>query len=58
MVALGAVGMLLAAGLLEGIGRSVITNDVARYLIGTGMLLVWLLVFLRPPARDPEDDEP
>jgi len=58
MVALGAVGMLLVAGLLEGIGRSVITEDTTRYLIGIGMLAVWLLVFLRPPGRTSEDDEP
>jgi uncharacterized membrane protein SpoIIM required for sporulation len=45
LVALGAVLMLAVAGVLEGIGRQVITDDAIRYLIGIGMLLMWTLYF-------------
>jgi hypothetical protein len=45
-VALGAVVMLAIAGVLEGIGRQVITDDLMRYLIGIGMLVFWSLYFL------------
>ena len=44
-VALGSVGMLLVAGVLEGIGRQVITDDWTRYVIGIGMLALWALYF-------------
>jgi uncharacterized membrane protein SpoIIM required for sporulation len=44
-VALGSVGMLLVAGVLEGIGRQVITDDWTRYAIGIGMLALWALYF-------------
>jgi uncharacterized membrane protein SpoIIM required for sporulation len=46
LVALGAVVMLAIAGVLEGIGRQVITDDLMRYLIGIGMLVFWSLYFL------------
>jgi uncharacterized membrane protein SpoIIM required for sporulation len=46
LVALGAVAMLAIAGVLEGIGRQVITDDLMRYLIGIGMLVLWSLYFL------------
>lgn len=45
LVVLGAVLMLAIAGVLEGIGRQVITDDSMRYLIGVGMLLMWVLYF-------------
>lgn len=45
LVVLGAVLMLAVAGVLEGIGRQVITDDSMRYLIGIGMLLMWTLYF-------------
>lgn len=37
----GVIVMLLIAGLLEGIGRQTIVDDLTRYLIGGGMLLLW-----------------
>ena len=46
LVALGAVVMLAIAGVLEGIGRQVVTDDFARYGIGIGMLAFWSLYFL------------
>lgn len=45
LVAVGAVLMLAIAGVLEGIGRQVITDDSMRYLIGIGMLLMWTFYF-------------
>ena len=44
----GVVVMLMVAGLLEGIGRQRIEADAARYAIGGGALLVWLLYFYWP----------
>jgi len=44
----GAVIMLIAAGLLEGIGRQTVTEDWARYAIGLTMLLGWLVYFYMP----------
>ena len=44
----GVVVMLLAAGLLEGFGRQLITGDLARYAIGLGLLACWLLYFYLP----------
>lgn len=38
----GVVCMLAAAGVLEGVGRQMITNDIARYSIAGVMLAVWL----------------
>jgi hypothetical protein len=37
--------MLAAAGLLEGIGRQTVTEDLPRYAIGGAMLLLWLVYF-------------
>jgi uncharacterized membrane protein SpoIIM required for sporulation len=37
----GVVLMLFVAGLLEGLGRQLITNDLARYAIGGLMLAGW-----------------
>jgi uncharacterized membrane protein SpoIIM required for sporulation len=48
----GAVVMLLVAGLLEGIGRQVLTDDFTRYAIGTAMLIGWLLYFYLPRKSD------
>ena len=41
----GVTVMLLFAGVLEGVGRQTITSDVARYAIGGGMLVLWLVYF-------------
>jgi uncharacterized membrane protein SpoIIM required for sporulation len=48
LAVLGAVCMLLVAGLLEGIGRQVITDTATRYAIGAGMLAIWTAYFLLP----------
>ena len=47
----GVVIMLFAAGLLEGVGRQTITNDLARYAIGSGMLAMWCAFFYTPRRR-------
>jgi uncharacterized membrane protein SpoIIM required for sporulation len=54
LVAVGAVVMLLIAGILEGIGRQVITDDFMRYTIGLGMLALWSLYFLGGRRELPE----
>src|SRR5260221_554400 len=45
LVVLGAIVMLLVAGLLEGFGRQLVTDDLARYAIGGVMAAAWLLYF-------------
>jgi uncharacterized membrane protein SpoIIM required for sporulation len=47
----GTVVMLSVAGLLEGIGRQIVTDDLARYGIGLAMLAGWLLYFYLPRSR-------
>jgi uncharacterized membrane protein SpoIIM required for sporulation len=47
----GTVIMLAVAGLLEGIGRQVITNDGLRMLIGSTVLVAWLAYFYAWPNR-------
>ena len=42
---IGVVVMLAIAGMLEGIGRQVITSDAIRFAIGGGMLAFWLIYF-------------
>lgn len=44
----GVVVMLVAAGVLEGVGRQAIRLDWARYAIGGGMLTLWLAYFYLP----------
>ena len=44
----GVLVMLLAAGLLEGFGRQLITADAVRYAIGLAMLAFWLAYFYLP----------
>jgi uncharacterized membrane protein SpoIIM required for sporulation len=41
----GVVLMLTVAAVLEGVGRQEITDNLARYLIGLGVLVVWLAFF-------------
>jgi uncharacterized membrane protein SpoIIM required for sporulation len=48
----GAVVMLSVAGLLEGIGRQTILDDMARYAIGLAMLAGWLVYFYLPRRHD------
>lgn len=44
----GVVLMLLLAGLLEGFGRQLIVNDLARYAIAATTALIWGLYFYGP----------
>src|SRR5262249_3286188 len=46
-VVLGAFGMLLVAGALEGMARQVILDEGQRYAIGIVMAGLWLMLFLR-----------
>ncbi len=48
IVMAGVVVMLFAAGLLEGLGRQLVTSDVARYAIGISMLALWCAFFYLP----------
>ena len=47
----GTIIMLAIAGLLEGIGRQTITDDLSRYLIGALMIVGWVIYFYLWPAR-------
>jgi uncharacterized membrane protein SpoIIM required for sporulation len=49
---IGVVLMLAVAGLLEGVGRQLITSDALRLGIGGGALAAWLLYFYIVPVRD------
>lgn len=49
----GVVCMLFVAGVLEGFGRQLITNDLARYVIAGSVLLFWLTYFYWPRRRRP-----
>jgi uncharacterized membrane protein SpoIIM required for sporulation len=53
----GVIVMLLIAGLLEGIGRQTISSDLARYLIGGGMLVGWCGYYYGLRVR-PKDEAP
>jgi uncharacterized membrane protein SpoIIM required for sporulation len=52
----GAVIMLMVAALLEGIGRQLIDNSVARVTIGVAMLTGWLVYFYLPRGRRGEEN--
>lgn len=47
-VMVGVIIMLLAAGLLEGFGRQLITDTGTRYGVGTAMLLFWTIYYYVP----------
>ncbi|MGI4731270.1 MAG: stage II sporulation protein M [Janthinobacterium lividum] len=49
----GTVMMLIVAGMLEGIGRQLVTDDAQRAGIGLAMLAFWLVYFYWP-RRAPE----
>jgi uncharacterized membrane protein SpoIIM required for sporulation len=53
----GTVIMLAIAGLLEGIGRQTISDDLSRYLIGSLMILGWVIYFYLWPARKVRDGQ-
>jgi uncharacterized membrane protein SpoIIM required for sporulation len=46
----GTVIMLAVAGLLEGIGRQVVNDDMLRMLIGSAVVAGWLTYFYALPA--------
>ncbi|MBL4852811.1 MAG: stage II sporulation protein M [Robiginitomaculum sp.] len=48
----GVIVMLFLAGLLEGFGRQLVTNDYARYAIGLTTLGLWLIYFYLPRDND------
>lgn len=50
---MGVVIMLMLAGLLEGFGRQLITNDLARYAIAAGSALLWAVYFYAPRPERP-----
>ncbi len=59
VIAIGAVGMFLIAGLLEGFGRQVIDETPLRYGIAAAMLALWAVYFIRfgrNRGRDRGDD--
>jgi uncharacterized membrane protein SpoIIM required for sporulation len=47
----GTVIMLAVAGLLEGVGRQTVNDDLTRMLIGSAVLVGWLTYFYAWPAR-------
>jgi uncharacterized membrane protein SpoIIM required for sporulation len=55
-VALGAVLMLIFAGLLEGFARQLVTDLWARWAIGLLMLGFWTVYFLQPVPPALDDD--
>lgn len=50
-VMVGVIVMLMAAAILEGFGRQLVTDDLTRYAVGGTMLLLWLLYFYLPRRR-------
>jgi uncharacterized membrane protein SpoIIM required for sporulation len=48
----GVLVMLFAAGLLEGIGRQVVTSQAIRYGVGLTLLLLWMLYFYAGRRRE------
>jgi uncharacterized membrane protein SpoIIM required for sporulation len=51
IIMLGVTIMLAVAGVLEGVGRQIITSDLLRVAIGAGALLGWLVYFYLLPLR-------
>ncbi len=49
----GVVIMLLVAGLLEGVGRQTVNNDLARYAIGASALALWIVFYYGSRGRSP-----
>lgn len=50
----GVIIMLFFAGLLEGFGRQMVTNDFARYGVGFITLTIWLVYFYAPRRNEDE----
>ena len=55
IVMTGVVVMLCVAGVLEGIGRQVVTDTTFRYTIAVLALLLWM-VYLYVPREDTGDE--
>jgi uncharacterized membrane protein SpoIIM required for sporulation len=55
-VMLGVVVMLAVAGVLEGVGRQLVTSDIARAAIGGTALLGWLVYFYLSPVERRDAD--
>lgn len=53
----GVVIMLFLAGLLEGYGRQLITNDFIRYAVGFTTLAMWLAYFYMPREFETQNFE-
>jgi uncharacterized membrane protein SpoIIM required for sporulation len=51
-VMIGVVLMLMAAAFLEGFGRQLVQNDLARFAVGGTMLTLWLLYFYLPRGQE------
>jgi len=51
LLAVGAVAMLVLAGLLEGIFRQVVHNLTARFVVADSSLLFWIWYFLHAGRR-------
>jgi uncharacterized membrane protein SpoIIM required for sporulation len=47
----GVVVMLFVAGILEGFGRQLITDDLSRYAIGITSGIIWALYFYAPRGK-------
>jgi uncharacterized membrane protein SpoIIM required for sporulation len=51
VVILGVILMLFIAGIIEGIGRQVITSDIIRYTIAAATAVIWFNYFYRGDRR-------
>ena len=49
---------VIEPGVLEGVGRQVVTNDFARYGIGIAMIALWSLYFLSGRNEPAEGGSP
>jgi len=55
MVMTGVILMLIAAALLEGFARQLVTDTISRFIIGGFMLVFWLTYFIVVPAPATEE---
>lgn len=51
-VMVGVILMLMAAAFLEGFGRQLVQNPLARFAVGGTMLSLWLLYFYLPRGQE------
>lgn len=57
IVAFGCIMMFLAAGLLEGFARQLVTSDVVRYGVGLSFFAMWLSYFIYGGRSNAPGDE-